>query len=203
MMCGAHRQIEVAVVSCAVQIASCVPGFAQSNNGYRAMVAVERTSAGALREYVAHAADAPWPADIPPNLEVPSTYRRLLETMLQRSPTFRRQCRRIAASPQLEITLRTGERSWRYGTRARTRILRKAGHLSATIEMLVIDDPVELIAHEIEHIIEQLDGVDLPSKAGVTSSGVRLCRGEATAFETERATRVGQTVAAEVLRPGG
>jgi hypothetical protein len=203
MMCSAHRQIDIAVVSCAVQIASCVSGFAQSNNGYRATAALDRTSAGALREYVAHAVDAPPPAALPANLDAASTYRRLLETMLQRSPTFRRQCRRIANSPDLEVTLGTGGSPGTRGVRARTRIVRKDGRLLATIEVLRMDDPVELIAHEIEHVIEQLDGVDLPSKAAMTSSGVHLCAGEEAAFETDRATRVGLTVSAEVQRAGG
>jgi len=51
----------------------------------------------------------------------------------------------------------------------------------------------ELIAHEIEHIVEQLDGVDLEAQAGngaVWSSGHRT-------FETRRAIEVGRRVARE------
>jgi len=202
-MCGAHRQIEIAVVSCAVQIVSCVSGFAQSNNGYRASIALDRTSVGALREYVARAADVPWPADIPANLDAPALYRPLLANMLQRSATFRRQCQRIANSPDLTITLRPAGPPWSRNARARTHIVRKDGLLSATVEVLLMDDPVELIAHEFEHIIEQLDGIDLPAKAGITSSGVRFAAFDSTTFETDRATRVGVTVSTEVHRPGG
>jgi hypothetical protein len=57
-----------------------------------------------------------------------------------------------------------------------------------------------LIAHEFEHIIEQLDGIDLSSRVHLPSSGVSRGRGEADAFETTRAKRMGVTVAAEVRR---
>lgn len=63
-----------------------------------------------------------------------------------------------------------------------------------------LDDQVELIAHEIEHVIEQLDGVDLRVRATLPASGVRS-RDHGDEFETTRAIRVGRMVAAEVRRP--
>lgn len=192
----------MAAVACVVAIVPPVSGFAQSNDGYRPAVALGRTATGVLREYVAHAADAPGPAGVPANLRVGRLYRSLLENMLRSSPTFRRQCRRIANSPQLEVTLAVGGTSWPHGVRARTQMVRTGDRLSATIELPLMDDPVELIAHEIEHIVEQLDGVDLRAKAGLTFSGVRLCASDAMVFETDRATRVGLTVSSEV-RGGG
>jgi hypothetical protein len=56
-------------------------------------------------------------------------------------------------------------------------------------------ETVELIAHELEHVLEHLDGVNLVAKAGHHRSGVLLA-GEA--YETERAIEVGQRVAREV-----
>jgi hypothetical protein len=55
---------------------------------------------------------------------------------------------------------------------------------------------VELVAHELEHVIEQLDRIDLPSKAALPDSGVHSLAGNM--FETTRATRVGLKVAQEV-----
>jgi hypothetical protein len=54
---------------------------------------------------------------------------------------------------------------------------------------------MELLAHELEHIIEQLDGIDLAAKAAVARSGVRECVDGS--FETSRAVRVGTLVALE------
>jgi hypothetical protein len=56
---------------------------------------------------------------------------------------------------------------------------------------------VELIAHELEHVIEQLDGVDLASQItrGDTARSPR--RGH---YETLRAVTMGRRVAEEVRR---
>ena len=79
------------------------------------------------------------------------------------------------------------------------------GRLSATVRIkLPTDEPTiaELIGHELEHIIEQLDGVDLSRVAlgSARGSGVRVAGGK---FETERAHRVGMTVREEYLRHRG
>ena len=59
----------------------------------------------------------------------------------------------------------------------------------------------ELVAHELEHVVEQLDRVDLPRRATAAASGVT--RGPRGAlfpeyFETERARQIGRRVAGEV-----
>ena len=55
-------------------------------------------------------------------------------------------------------------------------------------------DATELIAHELEHILEQLDGVDLQAQAG---NGVVWKAGDGV-FETRRAIEAGRRVAREV-----
>ena len=60
-------------------------------------------------------------------------------------------------------------------------------------------DPVMLIAHEFEHILEQLDGVDLRSMATRVATGVHLVPGSGH-FETDRAIAAGRQVADEVRR---
>jgi hypothetical protein len=201
IMCGAHRWLAVAAISCAVQIVFSVPGFAQSNNAYAATRTLDRTATGALREYVIGTPRDSWPDSVPSNLD-PGIYRPLVRDMLQRSPTFRRQCWRIATAPELTVTLRPSPRPTGSQIRARTRIGRTGRQLVATIELFTPEQPEELIAHEIEHVIEQLDGVDLAAKADAAASGVNRRDSGETAFETVRARRMGLTVAAEVRRRG-
>ena len=198
-MCGAHRLLDVAVIACAVQIVFAVSGFAQSNSGNRATTTIDRTVGSALREYVVSRPQEVWPEAVPPNLEA-GIYLPVVQEMLKRSPTFRRQCWRITTASELVVTLQPGSRPMVTRVRARTRISRDGHRLVAYIEIFSPDQAAELIAHELEHVIEQLDGVDLASKADAAMSGVR--RGEAPepAFETVRATRAGMTVAAEVRR---
>ena len=104
-MRGSHALMTVAVECCAVQIVLAVPAFSQSNSAYRTVAAIDRTAPGALREYVPETGVTDLPTGIPANLEVPSTYRPLLDSMWRRSATFRRQCRRIANTPDLEVTI--------------------------------------------------------------------------------------------------
>ena len=51
-----------------------------------------------------------------------------------------------------------------------------------------IDNVVELIAHEIEHVIEQIDRVDLAESA----AGIYSVSAGGMVFETERAGRAGR-----------
>ena len=163
------------------------------------MPAIDRTAHGALRPYVPEPRITNLPTSIPANLSAPGSYRALLDTMWQRSATFRRQCRRIANTPHLEVRLRAiagppGR------IRARAQIVRGAVGFRAVIDVLTLEDPAELIAHELEHVIEQLDGVDLASMAEASASSVRMA---GDAFETMRAVRAGRAVAADMRQGGG
>ena len=199
MMCEGLR---TAGASCiVVLIVLNVPAFAQTDTVPR-MLALERSAAGIVREYVPPERAA-HPPELPPNLRAPSFYRQVLESMLQHSPSFRLQCRRIANAPLAAVQIQQATRSL-HGASARTQILRRPdGALEATIEIARLVDAVELIAHEIEHVIEQLDEVDLPARAEVAGSGVRLGAGDKPIFETTRAIRIGRKVALEVRRGGG
>jgi hypothetical protein len=155
--------------------------------------------ASVLHEYVSVASAMPPRGDIPPNIEVSVIYRPVLVKMLGRSPTFRRQMLRIAAATHLTIHLRSGLPSWTQGLRARTDFVRTAdGQLLANVDIVWSNSPVEIIAHELEHVIEQLDGVDLAVKVRQSNSGVYLAGDNGNLFETTRATRIGLQVAREV-----
>jgi hypothetical protein len=64
------------------------------------------------------------------------------------------------------------------------------------VQIQPLEDIPELIAHELEHIIEQLDGVELDVQATLPGTGVRACVDGS--FETIRATRVGTMVSRQL-----
>src|SRR5215470_17194566 len=105
-------------------------------------------------------------ASLPPNLISAAALGPALEKMRQSSPTFRRQCRRLKVASRLRVTLLLEELNRRPSHRARADMKYRGGELvSVDIHLTPFDDPVELIAHEIEHVIEQLDGIDLDAQA--------------------------------------
>ena len=151
-----------------------------------------------VHEYVPAGAARPARMDIPSNFHVNSVYRDVVDDMLERSPLFRRQMVRIAAASHLTIWLElTAQRV--HSVRATTHFVRKDnGQLTATISINPLDNAVELIAHEMEHVIEQIDNIDLAAQAARSGTGVRSTSPTAAVFETTRATRIGRRVAQEV-----
>ncbi|MGH9310119.1 MAG: hypothetical protein ACRD1U_12135 [Vicinamibacterales bacterium] len=176
-----------------------VPGFAQSDMSGRPEVLTSLVLAGSaevLRVY-GHSEAEPPRAVLPPNLTFAPMYRRTIESMLERSPGFRRQSQRIALAEHLTVRLENLFPSGQRGSRARTRIARTPdGRLEAIVQLSPLDNLPELIAHELEHIIEQLDGVDLGVQASLPGTGVRTC--DDGSFETIRAARVGTMVARQL-----
>lgn len=134
------------------------------------------------------------PAGPPANLRA-GAFQPVVERMWRHSPTFRRQCGRIAAASGLTITIRPDLLRNRSDVRAFTSVFRERGVLTrAEITLVVLADAVELIAHEIEHVIEQLDGTD-PSR---DACGGRRARWAGVEYETCRAIEAGRRVAREV-----
>jgi hypothetical protein len=142
---------------------------------------------------------------LPANLGLPPYLVATLEQIYNRSSTFRRQCRRIADAPNLRVSVQLD--GWmRTECRAFTAIRR---HQGGVIDAQVHMPPngmmfAELVSHEFEHIIEQLEGLNLREMAAVKGSGVHEL--ERDLFETDRAQRAGKIVADEVratrdLRP--
>ena len=143
---------------------------------------------------VIRASDHPG-APLPPNLTSVAVLHPALEKMRQSSPMFRRQCRRLAGASHLRVNLLLEESSRRPTYRARAAMTFRDGLLvSVDIHLIGFDEPVELIAHEIEHVIEQLDGIDLEAHAHTGTVWKR----EDGAFETRRAIEVGRRVARDV-----
>jgi hypothetical protein len=172
------------------------PVAAQSGPGFE----LARTSFTSVHQYVAAEA-IPTQLATPPNIVVSPMYRQVVEAMLRGSPTFRRQCLRLAADPSLTVVLNMNPHEQRSDVRAKTRMTRDAkGRLSAVVQIAPLQDIQELIAHEFEHIIEQLDGVDLSARARLADTGVSDTGRRGDLFETVRAHRMGLKVASE-LRP--
>ena len=107
--------------------------------------------------------------------------------LLQRSPTFQQQCRRIAATTVLRVRVWVTPRLV-VGARGETIIRRyESGALRADVMLFFGGDYEELLAHEFEHVLEQVERVRLSDQAAdnrawLTASG---------AFETARALAVG------------
>jgi hypothetical protein len=207
-MCRRARARRFAGGSCVLGVVLSVPAFAQTDSRTRAMdapqivtLAFDRPLTGVVRAYVPADLPAVESSSILPIALNAGAYRSLVEEMLRRSPTFRRQCQRLA-TPRLHAVVLKGEML--RGPRAVTQILTTAaGRLHAIVRLGPLDNDVELIAHEIEHVIEQLDGVDLRIKASLPNTGVHACDSQERTFETLRAIRIGLKVAEEFRQGSG
>lgn len=124
-----------------------------------------------------------------------------IKVMLKASPTFREQCRRVATTRLLYVRLRVNGWLADLRFRALTRILRfRSGVVIAEMELRTSWAPEEWIAHEFEHVLEQVDRVSLVDLAARSGS---VWRTSDDSFESERAIQAGRTVAAEVRRRQG
>lgn len=190
------RPVLVFVIATAV---SAVSVFAQTDR-YDARLVLARSSATAVRSYDASLSSSSLDR-VPLNLVVTKLYAPVIEQLLRDSPTFRRQCARIAAAPQLLVTIVAEPPRTLQGPAALTYVARyEAGRLKAEVRVPTNARTAELIAHELEHVLEQLDGIDLRAKSQLKASGVHSCDcGEhAAVYETARAISAGRRVAREI-----
>jgi hypothetical protein len=205
MFCG--RCAAVAIALFVSTVVSVVPAFSQSASGRLWADLTRPSDADRTRAGVARVLNtgvwAHSPIELPPNLIVPPFLRSVVESMMLASPTFRRQCVRIANAPRMVVVLGYFQPQATEHIRARTVVsTTPEGARVAMVAIRPVDDPVELIAHELEHVLEQLDDVDLQALAAVPTSGVRRCDCGKETFETIRAARAGLAAAAEVRRNG-
>jgi hypothetical protein len=134
---------------------------------------------------------------MPANIQLSPNYQSIVQTMLRRSAMFRRQCSRMGKYDWLVVDV--GPEFSTSPVAGATTSIRRApgGRLNATVRLTGQGDLVELIAHEFEHILEQLDDVDLAAMAGRLDTGVRAVSNDRH-FETDRAIAVGRMVSREV-----
>ena len=191
------------LVSAFIALAASITAAASDQAQHARSTASASMGAPIAHEYVEDQAGAAedLEARLPNNVAV-FGYETPLNAMLRWSPTFRRQCARIAAAPQLQVSvvpsIVPGD-----SDRTLTRLaFNRNGSVQARVTVGPERNPVESLAHEFEHILEQLDGVDLVSMAHRRATGVYATPG-GERFETERALAAGRQVAREVLAHRG
>jgi Tol biopolymer transport system component len=141
-------------------------------------------------------ASARQPGALPTNLDVDPMFQAVVEGMWQRSPAFRRQIARIGAAPMSRVrVLAEDQPRPSLGSHARTAFTFRGGAvLTAHVYLRMTPQVSRFIAHEMEHILEQLDGVDLRAQDG---NGV-VWKSHDSSFETTRAIEAGLLVEQEV-----
>ena len=133
--------------------------------------------------------EAPWPC----RLTITGELRVAAELAWEHSPTFRDQCLKLAAAQAFVVVQPVASRGAR---RAETQIRRTADGMTVAISRVRPNgNAVELIAHELEHVLEFAEGLQFLMESSRGSSRVRLSGG---AYETQRAMDAGRRVAQEV-----
>lgn len=140
------------------------------------------------------AEETPRRATVPANVIIHESLRDELEELMAASATLRRQLAAVAAAPT-RVDIRVSMAPVPGGRRAQSEINRySSGFLEATVIVPSGYDFVELLAHELEHVVEQIEGVSL---AALEREG-RAYRDPRGFFETDRASEAGRAAAAEV-----
>lgn len=134
---------------------------------------------------------------LPANVDMPRDLARVIRRIYERSPTFRAQCERIATADNVRVTVRIDTRI-PSRCRAFTIVRRQGYDIHAEVHLPASNALIELVGHEFEHVIEQIEGFDLKRLSRVKGSGVR--EAEPHVFETDRAQSAGRVIAAEVAR---
>lgn len=133
---------------------------------------------------------------VPPNITASRSVRAMVLELAAMSETFREQCATVARAVGVRVRINLVPRPRDAFARASTEMRWYASVLVALVELPVARDSAELLAHEFEHIVEQIAGVCLTSL--VRSGGSEATQSGNGAFETRRAVRIGRQVAAEV-----
>ena len=131
---------------------------------------------------------SPWACRLIP---VP-TVRPVVEKGMERSETIRRQCQELAAARAV-VVLEWGVMDSQ--THARTVMEVRDGVVVASVKLPPLGDIIVLMAHELQHVIEQTRGLDLRAEAKRAGSGVWQSRGS---YETQAAIDVSRQVAEEL-----
>lgn len=138
---------------------------------------------------------------VPVNLRVDPSFRVHINDLFSRSETLARQCRTLAAARHVTVFITVPYRL-SHDCRARATIHRSAsGGMRIFIEIPISTEFPELLAHELEHVVEQIEGINLEKQARVRDTGVRQVG--RNIYETERATRAGLMAAREIAGNGG
>jgi|WetSurMetagenome_2_1015567.scaffolds.fasta_scaffold16885_2 hypothetical protein len=134
-----------------------------------------------------------------PNLVVEPDLEPTVEAILELSPTLRRQTQEIGIAPNVRVRVdltfsmaadRLAQTEFRPSS---------TGGFEARVEISGprrLEEYAGLLAHEFEHILEHIEGIDLRTLAGERASGVSRLQGGV--YETERAVLAGRRASTEV-----
>jgi hypothetical protein len=133
--------------------------------------------------------------DLPPNLRVPPDLRIVLQQALRHSPTLQRQMQVLLHAQRVRMSVSYGGLRGLRLFQAHSLVKHhQYGALVVDTQLYAPADMVELFAHEMEHVCEQIEGVDLRALAARRDSGVYDFEGH---FETRRAIEAGRRVSRE------
>lgn len=131
-------------------------------------------------------------------LVVDATTRALIDDLVERSPAFRRQWERVRSTPRLSVRITSLPPAHAGRLEGWTIVGTTADGLDAHVHLAASATRlVEVLAHEIEHVLEHLDGVQLSRRRPVRDRSVAF--GE-HGVETRRAKTSGVRVAMEYAR---
>jgi hypothetical protein len=130
---------------------------------------------------------------LPRQLHIAPHLRETVDAMMDRSPTFRAQMEALARARAIGVSI--GLVASNTTSRPADATMRRyaSGLLLASIRIHSVTGKEELIAHEIEHVLEQVERVPL---AELARTGEAWQTGDA--FETKRAIAAGRRVASEM-----
>ena len=137
--------------------------------------------------------------ELPANIRATIELRNAIAPLLSRSQTLRTQCGKIAAAPKTYVSVSLSVSPFSAQTRARSTARRyPSGLLMVDVEIPPASQAfAELLAHELEHVTEFIEGVDFKALSQSTDSGIVRC-GIGGSFESDRAQQAGHAVAAEI-----
>jgi hypothetical protein len=141
-------------------------------------------------------------SDLPSNVFAAEMIRPFLSELIERSVTFRRQCSKVRNAPLLHIVIELVP-SLVYDHCLAVSLVTRYAYGRIDIRMLITvprapSSYAEIIGHEFEHALEQIEGLDLRSLA--STSGSCVYRHADGSFETKRAHEAGLAVAREFER---
>jgi len=160
-----------------------------------AAVIVSSLSASASARETAQGSEQPTKAPTWACRLIPTdTVRPVVEKAMERSETIRRQCQELAAARAV-IVLEWGAMVDSQ-LHAQTAMEVRDGVVVARVKLPALGEIIVLVAHELQHVIEQTRGLDLRAEAKRPGSGVWQSSGNY--YETQAAVDVSRRVAEEL-----
>jgi hypothetical protein len=139
------------------------------------------------------------PTGFPDNIVVQPQLRAAVAQLWEGSPTFRAQCRKIGEQRRYRVAM-VLQPSLTLNRSIRAQCVLKAYSSGFVVARVMLPNGhrgvSELIPHELEHVIEHIDGIDVRVEARRSGTGIYDAGGGR--IETLRALRVGRQAKQEL-----